>query len=250
MSKLIDSFPDYTTQGIFAILGEEYGDEFEWAESHAQDLDLEYFGNHSGDKEVSALVDKYIYINRGNTSPEELTVSQINALVDVLYRKFERKWKKLYNVLSAEYNPLNNYNMHETETPNLTDTETPNITRDREEKNDVNITTTGSQSQNDNIYGFNSATAVPTGNTSGNNTATTTADGDTNKTETTEHETGTRTHTHTGTRTLIRTGNIGVTTSQQMLESEIALWEWNFFDTVFNDVDTILTAQFYKERRY
>lgn len=45
---------------------------------------------------------------------------------------------------------------------------------------------------------------------------------------------------------LTRSGNIGVTTSQQMIESERALWVWNFFyDTVFPDIDKMLTLSVY-----
>lgn len=52
--------------------------------------------------------------------------------------------------------------------------------------------------------------------------------------------------TKTASHTLTRTGNIGVTTSQQMLESERNIWMWNIFrDVVFRDVDTILTIQTY-----
>ena len=46
--------------------------------------------------------------------------------------------------------------------------------------------------------------------------------------------------------TLTRYGNIGVTTTQQMLQSEIALWEWNFFKTVvFPNIDGVLTIALY-----
>lgn len=41
------------------------------------------------------------------------------------------------------------------------------------------------------------------------------------------------------------TGNIGVTTSQQMLESEIALWKWNFLESIFNNLDSVLTLAIY-----
>ena len=55
------------------------------------------------------------------------------------------------------------------------------------------------------------------------------------------------THTENGSqdRTLTRHGNIGVTTSQQMLNSEIELWQWDFFSGVFKDIDKILTIQTY-----
>ena len=45
--------------------------------------------------------------------------------------------------------------------------------------------------------------------------------------------------------TTARSGNIGVTTTQAMLESERNLWMWNFFDQVYKDVDSVLAIAFY-----
>lgn len=47
------------------------------------------------------------------------------------------------------------------------------------------------------------------------------------------------------THSLTRHGNIGVTTSQQMIESERSLWLWKFFDHVFRDLDSVLTSPIY-----
>lgn len=44
---------------------------------------------------------------------------------------------------------------------------------------------------------------------------------------------------------LTRVGNIGVTTTQQMLQQEFELWRWNFFTQVFEDVDKFLTLSVY-----
>lgn len=50
----------------------------------------------------------------------------------------------------------------------------------------------------------------------------------------------------TSQRTLTRSGNIGVTTSQQMIEAERNLWMWNFFtEVLYPDLDDILTLQIY-----
>ena len=46
-------------------------------------------------------------------------------------------------------------------------------------------------------------------------------------------------------RELTRSGNIGVTTSQQMLQSEIELRKWLYYQSVFNDIDSILTLSIY-----
>lgn len=149
----------------------------------------------------------------------------------------------------------------ETTTPDLTETTTPNL----------------SNVSNNSISGFNSDTLVP--NTSLSETATgnsvTTNSGSTevkyditdtdidtdtiNTTGTTKtdvsratEDTGTQkytdsgTDTHTRNYTLNRSGNIGVTTSQQMIESERNLWIWNFFnDVVYPDLDRVLTIQSY-----
>lgn len=155
-------------------------------------------------------------------------------------------WTKMWAALQAEYKPLDNYSMTEkmtndvtqkaygktttrtdnlshtktgndTNTPNLTETETPNTTNTR----------------NRSVYGFNSqADAVPdateTDTETGTNTTTTTGTSRTDY-DTTESDTGTQTAADSGSDTetrnyqLTREGNIGVTTSQQMLESEIEL---------------------------
>ena len=62
----------------------------------------------------------------------------------------------------------------------------------------------------------------------------------------THTDTGSGSDTDTRNYTLTRAGNIGVTTSQQMIESERNLWLWDFFHkVVFPDVDRILTISIY-----
>lgn len=149
----------------------------------------------------------------------------------------------------------------ETRTDDLTDTTTPNLTT-----NTANM-----------VHGFNSSEGVPTGEQVGTETGTNTVkhtgteqrqynltdtDTGTQTTKrtgtdetafnTTDTDTGTQTvldggsDTHTRNYTLTRSGNIGVTTSQQMIESERALWVWNFFrNVVFPDIDRVLTIQIY-----
>lgn len=55
-----------------------------------------------------------------------------------------------------------------------------------------------------------------------------------------------KTETHSGQDSLTRSGNIGVTTSQQMIESEILLRERNrFLEVVYNNVDELLALSIY-----
>ncbi len=301
--KLIDVFPTWAAGALFARLGEKYPDLFPWATSI---LDVEYFGNHSGNKTISTLVEKLLT----SADVDAVDAATLETLVEVIKNRYAVTWGKLYAVMSAEYNPIENYSMVEEETPNITLTETPNITRTetpditrtetpditrtetpnitREETPDVTKTKNTSQKSDvvvtsngltaAGVFGFNSSDPVPQAETNGNTTQRTQGDAENNitdetetetgtrtqtetgnRTETetgtrthtetgnrTETETGTRTHTETGNRKLTRSGNIGVTTSQQMLTSEIALWQWNFYQTVYRDTDTVLTCPVYE----
>lgn len=249
MSRLINSFPEWFTSGIFTRLGTLFPEELPWANVKGQTLDQMYFGNHSGEKETSPLIDKLIEQNGENAIPEVLTEEQITILANVLYTRYGVTWDKLYKVLSAEYDPIENYSMIEEETPDITRTETPNITRDKTTSAQSDFTVTTDSDTASDVYGFNSNSPVPQGESNGTSSVTTKGDADKNVTTENETETGTRTETETGKRTLTRSGNIGVTTSQQMLESEIKLWEWNFYETVFKDVDTVLTVPKYNFNR-
>ena len=46
-------------------------------------------------------------------------------------------------------------------------------------------------------------------------------------------------------RELTRKGNIGVTTTQQMINSELELREYNLIEVIYSDIDSILTLKIY-----
>jgi hypothetical protein len=127
---------------------------------------------------------------------------------------------------------------------------------------DKSETSTGTNT--DSVFGFNSTGAVPSD--SGTASATrTNDDSETHDMTTTDSTTDTMNNTDTTTssntqtrnlsdssegetsteRELTRSGNIGVTTSQQMLQSERELWSWSYFDVVFQDIDRTLCLSVY-----
>lgn len=260
INQLIEVFPEWLSgKGIFSEL---QSFDVPWKNDDiASDLDMIYFGNKSGNKITSPMIDK---IMEGET----LSDGERETLAKAIYVMFGTNWAKEWATLSAEYNPIENYSMTEkmsddetvmeygrthTRTDNLshtktgTETNTPNTT----ETNTPNLTNATDNA----VYGFNSANAVPTGESSmtstGTNTTTRTGT-DTMQYNTTDADTGTQTDadtgsdTHTRNYTLTRSGNVGVTTSQQMLLSERDLWKWNFYnDIVFPDIDRVLTINIY-----
>lgn len=298
MPNLIKCFPEWYdntgTGGIFKDIATGRAETFPWL-TKAATLDMEYFGNKSGNKSVSPIIEKFIEqnIDAEVQNPFVLTQPQRTSLANIIVNRYSEKWQKLYALLSAEYNPIENYSMTETETPNITKrqgvsedykisdektiernmstTETPTTDYQvtDEKKTETNYSVSTDSETNAEAYGFNSASPVPTNDASGNSTVTTSGNADENVETNTHKQTGgmtvtesgnanenveTSTHkqtgyteeTETGTRQLTRSGNIGVTTSQQMIESEIALWQWNFIESVYKDVDMVLTVPKYK----
>ena len=239
--RLDDVTPD--TGGIFTALQQL---DVPWAEEDiATLLDTEYYGNVSGEKIVSPLVRKKL-------SDGELSAADQATIASVIFSLFGVNWSKDWATLSEQYDPIANYDMTEImeddetvieygKTEDTTTGNTHTKTGTETETPAVSITT------DDSVYGFNSSTDVPS------NTREETPSGtdqmEYNTSETDSGSVGTDyggSDTHTRNYTLTRKGNIGVTTSQQLLQSERDLWIWNFFrDVVFPDVDRVLTIDTY-----
>ena len=300
-------------------------------------LNLEYYGNHSGRKIISPLVESLL-----TEDSVTLTAQNQRQLAQLAMAKYGKNWERLYDTLSLEYNPINNYEMEETEEELGTNTGT--VSTDNATTYGKKITHTGTQTDNDEttygktvktdrntdtktqtdygktenvsgtdttqktdsktttpdtttdttgqVYAFDSAswenadhqtqeqsgtvsesgseditlttqktaenggkdtvgtneTESVTDATTGTDTASRTRTDDLSDAESgTDDFTGTRTDDlkSTKNRTLTRSGNIGVTTSQQMIESERNLWLWNFMEIVYADLDKILTIDVY-----
>ena len=281
-------------------------------------LDYGYY-SHSGQKIASPFI-----VDTMNGS--SLSESERLKIAGMLVVLFNRKWHKLWSVYQSEYNPINNYNMVESETIEVdtsnsgtntgtintsntgtitdsktntgtintsntgtitdskTNTGTKTIVTDKDTTNTGTQTNSGSGQEDNDVFGFNSSVAVGSDVTTNSNSSTRTdnlastdditetetlnladsntktlnttdletlnlADSNTKTLNTTDLETQNLAHSDTGstdtTRELTRVGNIGVTTTQQMLESEIELWKWNFFKQVFEDIDSICCLSIY-----
>ena len=189
-------------------------------------LDTDYFGGYSADKFISPLLQK-IY---DSTRDVENPFSTLNTrIANIIYNRFAEKWKHIYDALMTEYNPLENYSMVEERTPDLTFDDTINV--------NTEVTTKRETSAENKYKGFNATDPVLVNQTDGDETTTTTgasADNETHKVT-----------THTGTETLTRSGNIGVTTSQQMLESEFKVRQYDFYKMMYNDIDSVLCLSIY-----
>ena len=321
LTKLNDVYKDWATgDGVFTDLNSL---DVPWKDEQNpnfyKNLNMAYHGAHSGDKNVSPVVYKFL------KSEDEGTREK---LANIIFTMFSDKWVKLWDALQIEYNPLENYNMTENETPaevthtitpaeidttttpasqtithtpaettetdtptEYTETDTPAETTETITPAETTTTTKPAKTTTENeISAFNSGSYVDdtkstiTGDdidkgsesidvdtagsnklevdTAGSNklevdtagthkfevdeSETTTNIINSNEVETTRvNAVGTDALTVQNERTLTRSGNIGITTSQQMLSSEIELRKWIYYRGVFDDIDTILTLSIY-----
>ena len=177
-------------------------------------------------------------------------------------------WQELYDTTQYEYNPIWNKDGHylETETRDLAATEdwtdthnlelkdTHNLevkdTYNKEDEETRNLATTNDITQDDYTYGFNSENAakaaqtVTDQDTSDTGTDTVKQTGTITRGDTgtlTRADTGTlkkdRDTTDTGTITIERTetGNIGLTTTQQMIKEQREVVQFNVIDVIIKD---------------
>ena len=226
---LNDVYPEWLTKGIFSYLNAL---EVPWKNDiTGNQLDVIYHGNRSGQKLIGSLLDNYLV---------DGTISDDNKVIiaQAIFSVYIKNWNALYKTLLLEYNPIENYSM--TETENIKDSHSGST------ENDIIDTTTNSENtivndtNNNQLWGFNSTDSVNSDKQIGDTTRN--VDGSVNVTR---KDAGTETKNINTDRTLKRSGNIGVTTSQQMIENERQLWFWNFFECVFMDIDKILVLKIY-----
>ena len=117
---------------------------FSWLDTtNAPVLDLEFYLNQSGEKEVSPIIDKLL--EQDKTEDEVLDI-----ITNILVVKFSNKWNRIYETLSTEYDVFSDYK------------------KTKEVNTSVNQDTKTSSETTSSIYGFNSESAIPKDTASGN----------------------------------------------------------------------------------
>lgn len=230
LHKMIDVYSNYTTDGgVFSPMVSA-----PWADTMSgNNLDIAYLDGHSGERYCSN------FINHRLNDSGVLSSDNRTLISNILWAMFGIQWTRLWATMKpTDYNPLTNYQMTEDETGSHTDTRTPDLTRKHTGTDkDVGESTTNNQN---NLWGFNSSSSIPSDMQDGTSTA-----NNTNTRDLTDTETGTDTTAGNNTRKLTRTGNIGTNTFQNLLQQERNLWMYNFFEQIFKDVDSVLTLPIY-----
>ena len=133
----------------------------------------------------------------------------MKGLIGVWSNSSQYEWNKLYQSMKLEYNPIDNYDRTETRTLNS--------------HGSGNSADGGSDRFSGNgtgkVSGFNSQTPV-------------TRDENINSSTNTYGKTNTESFTKIDTESIRSKGNIGVTTSQQMIQQERDIAKYNLYDII------------------
>lgn len=143
-------------------------------------------------------------------------VVEIASIITNLGELFNNEYTKKVELLLNEYNPIENYNSKETET--ITTENSSTTGNENTTTSTTNSTSENSGATTNKVSPYDSENF----NNDNNTTTTNTTTGNTTDT-TTINDSGNMSSNGTTSRTLSRSGNIGVTTTQQMIESEFEL---------------------------
>lgn len=135
--------------------------------------------------------------------------------------KWNRTFTKWIDALNLEYNPLENYDR----TEEWDETDSGNVHNVGSGTNVENTTDNGSNSTENKISAFNSEVYQPETTLAGTSSNTIAANSSMSNL-------ADITHAKTNNKTGRAHGNIGVTTSQQMLEAELKIASWNIYEHI------------------
>lgn len=272
MKRLNEVFNHWnTTWGFFQALYAYFGlstmteEPPPWLTSTtAVQLDFIYH-TRSGLKPIAPLVENFV-------EDDEVSLSDAIRIAGMFWTVFGDYCKKEYAVLALQYDPIKNYAMTESgtdthaRTKSATHSGSETIEKRGNEVNSKSGTDTLTRAgkiqtvTNDSVYGFDSSSGVnsddstttqtfnvdniPYTETRSPNTTDTRTPNlvDTRRPNLSDSEAENTTDTHS----FEKSGNIGVTLAQRMIEAEIKLWQWNFFyKFLFPCVDRVLTLPIY-----
>lgn len=180
--------------------------------------------------------DRFVF-KKYPTTPQDVekSIRQLTTYCTIFARTYQNKYNKLLATEKLEYNPIENYSM----TESGTDVRTPDLVSNTTASGTSTGTSTNTADTTTAVTTYdNTADFINQNKGTDNSTSTTSAENSsTDKTTTT----GTEKTTHE----FKRSGNIGVTTSQQMIQSEREVADFSALAQFITDIANIICLSIY-----
>ena len=260
--KLIDFYKNPRQNGIFysMFMDGSFSALFNKLGINSTDdahmVDFEYLFNHSGLKSLSAMLERIImgYImdsdedNVQDSKGFKVTWDYIIQQVDqdiITYSikiKYLDKWNNLADTLSMDYDALSPYQMQiEDDTGDTLESTNEDSTSTNEESTENN--SQSMQGSDDaSRYGFNSEDAVPTDA----DKTSSTQESENNYSNVVKRDSNVKyNRLNNISRKIIRKGNIGNHSAMELIEQQREMLRYQIFDTIYRDLDDVLTRSKY-----
>lgn len=185
----------------------------------------------------------YFFMYAGKNESRYGDPEELKDLIEMWSRARNTEWKRMCDALRAEYNPIENYDRTEEHKETETEDNTRNSTGNDTTKENASGTTENSEENK--VSAFDSSSYQPKNIVTGNSISTSEGASTVNRTlEDRENREVNRAHesrTH---------GNIGVTTNQQMIQSELELRMYNIYKEIALEFENEFTVPIYERRSY
>lgn len=240
---LIEVFPQVELlDGIFRYMPstEPWSD---WAIADYM-LDKFYFWERSGDKPISPFLARHL------NSDGELTQSKMEAIADMIAARYYPIWEKLFATYNLTYNPIYNFSLTKSITETHSDSDSGTHTKGTTETRTLNTSDARTIARDigemADRSAYNASTYSPVDKV--------TTDEDTTDTLL---KTGTDATVYSGSDTDSANNYGGYTVSetrsgfngnymyQSAIKADRELWQVDYFEKIFSDVDSLLTLPIY-----
>ena len=203
----------------------------------AYQFGVKYWGR-SGNKTVNSLVEEF-------TVNGELSNAGIETIGNMILGYYGNEWTRIIDALKAEYSPIENYDRNELTTNANSGSDTDSYGSMTRTLGEQTHTMSAKTDTNDHsVTSYNSSSLTPDSRdtmTEGQHTVT---DGQRQDTDSQHSDTHTKGTTLTTTSRVH--GNVGVTTNQQMIESELKLRKTSMIEIFLRDIDDFLCLKVYE----
>lgn len=199
------------------------------SEFDSRNLDILFYTKY-GCRLASNLLKRY----------EKLEACELSQIASIIEDRYRTSWEKLYLALTIDYDPIENYNGIE----EVRQTGTVHVDGKSEADSESELSSEDSSKlpsvQDEKVYGFNSSSGVDASKTTNTHDS---------LIESTQNSSSSGTSENTTTNDLTtvtkRHGNLGVTSSQQMITQELQLRRTQYIDILLRDVADMLTIKIY-----
>lgn len=274
MKRLLDFYKNPYQNGIFYSMSKipDFVEIFQKlginTENDMHAIDVDYLYNHSGLKTVSFMIEEilkgfildddnsFVEVKSGKRVTWDYIINEIDFLLvnTVIRIKYLKKWSDLADTVYVQFDMLKPYSMsvsEESKEELSSEGKDSSDTKDVTETTDTTSSSSSGQSSSKEKgfrSGFNSSSPVPVENSESETESESSATE--NSTQHVEN-TGTRSSKSEYSRgttigkTIIRSGNIGNRSSQELIEEQRKMLLYQIFDTIYNDLDSVLTRSKY-----